>query len=201
MIKLLYFGLFGERFYLYDQVICRKLQVRSPFFCGQKVQKSIASHRECAHARGNGRRGRGAPEGAHAGGDGGRRRTREATAAGARAGGGKRGNGRRGRGRGALERGGAHAGGDGGRRHTREGRRSSETRAGGGARGRRRRLETRAGGGTRGGDVAANGRKWNGETAAVRARQPMGGAQTARAQAAKVQENGENGQETQQRLR
>ncbi len=139
MIKLLYFGLFGGRFCSYDQVICRKLQVRSPIFCDQKVQKSIASHRECAHARVNGRRGRGAPEGEaperragrtrERGGTRGRRwraeaHAREATVIGdkgerrhagrrrrlgARAGGGERGNGRRGRLRDAPERG-AHAG-------------------------------------------------------------------------------------------
>ncbi len=151
MIKLLNFGLFGGRFCSYDQVICRKLQVRSPIFCDQKVQKSIASHRECAHARGNGRRGRlpGAPGG----------RTREAMA-----GGGARERRRRlGQGRAEAREttaagGGAHQEGTRGRRWRAEAHAREATVVGDkGERrhaGRRRRLGARAGGGERG-----NGRR------------------------------------------
>lgn len=123
MIKLLNFGLFGERFYSYDQAICRKSQVRSPIFCDQKVQKSIASHRECAHARGNGRRGRlpGAPGG----------RTREAMAGGGAR---ERGDGRRGQGRAEARGEATAAGGKGGRRRERQrppGAAAGRTREGG----------------------------------------------------------------------
>ena len=97
----------------------------------------------------------GRTRGAHAGGDGGRRRTREATAAGARAGGGKRANGRRGRGapgghtREAMAGGGARERGDGRRGQGRAEARGEATAAGGKGGRRRERQRPRGAAGGR----------------------------------------------------
>ena len=128
MIKRVYFGLVGERFYLYDQVICRKLQVRSPFFLWPESPKINSftpgmCPRERQWSPGAGRtRGGG---------------TREKGGAHQREGGGTRG--RRWRAE-AHAREATVVGDKGERRHAGR-RRRLGARAGGGARGRRRRCK------------------------------------------------------------